>query len=835
MLLRIILTLNLVFSCITLKSQFSNERIFLDEKRNYIKEVITIDLDKDGDLDLIVASSLDVTLLENNGNKEYLAEKLLFESFTLESVEVVDIDNDMDLDFVVADAISIYIIKNDGEGNFQNKKELHQYSLESFIRPIYPSRVSDIMVDDINKDGNIDIIYNDRETDVVVWHKNIGDGNFSDQIVISRETGDFSLTSYNLGDLDNDGNKDIVINIGPTLSWYKIDSNGDFSEELIISDNLEEAIREILISDFDKDGNMDVVTLLNTKIDYYKGNAGAIEFSKKRLMSHQKAIETLVIKDFDNDLDLDIAYTYISSDRRNLVWLENFSNGVFSRERPIDTKLEDRANYIYAHDINFDGNFDLILTAEYEPFKNKIAFYENHIGFPTIEGRAFWDKNNNQIYDDSDFPVQNFLVQVTPNPLSSFSDENGYFRLYVDNGEYEILGLPDSCWEVSTDYANQVVNIEGGISQEVIYPLNSISNFKSSKVRINSGRTRCGFSTLFNLSIENDGCNLVNGKFGLVLSNLVRVVEMQTEPVEIKGDTLLWTYEELTSGENYRIDIVFEIAGTDFIGEFIELIGLSYIEDEFGNHNLANTYNYSSEIRCAYDPNDKLVNPNRLNQYSENYTLFEESLEYTIRFQNTGTDTAFNVSIRDTLDKNLEWTTFRPVMASHPYEAFSQDDGAVEFSFRDILLPDSTTNEPLSHGFVTYKISPKQELPENTKIENTASIYFDFNPPIVTNTIENIMVSVLPTTTSTNTIISTKSMQIDPNPFNNFLLIKSVSEFNKQLRISFFDVTGKEIKTEILQSMNEVIKTTNFNKGIYFYHVTDQIGNTITNGKLIKK
>jgi len=71
----------------------------------------------------------------------------------------------------------------------------------------------------------------------------------------------------------------------------------------------------------------------------------------------------------------------------------------------------------------------------------------------------------------------------------------------------------------------------------------------------------------------------------------------------------------------------------------------------------------------------------------------------------------------------------------------------VEFSFKNILLPDSTTNEPLSHGFVSYKINPKIGLTENTTIENTASIYFDFNPPIVTNTIQNVMVSELPKTT----------------------------------------------------------------------------------------
>jgi len=232
---------------------------------------------------------------------------------------------------------------------------------------------------------------------------------------------------------------------------------------------------------------------------------------------------------------------------------------------------------------------------------------------------------------------------------------------------------------------------------------------------------------------------------------LITLVDAEIEPQEIRNDTLLWNYEELFSLESKGLQLIFKIAGTDFIGDLIEVSALSYVEKEQGELELASTYEYRSLIRCAYDPNDKLVIPNRAfdtsAEYDQNYTLFEEQLEYTIRFQNTGNDTAFNVVLRDTLDKNLDWNTFKPVIASHPYETVLKNkEGAIEFSFRDILLPDSTTNEPLSHGFVTYKIAPKQGLPENTRIENTASIYFDFNPPIVTNTTQNVMVSELPKT-----------------------------------------------------------------------------------------
>ncbi|MEM1217059.1 MAG: PKD domain-containing protein, partial [Bacteroidota bacterium] len=158
------------------------------------------------------------------------------------------------------------------------------------------------------------------------------------------------------------------------------------------------------------------------------------------------------------------------------------------------------------------------------------------------------------------------------------------------------------------------------------------------------------------------------------------------------------------------------------------------------------TFDFTSVINCAYDPNDKQVHPNRSEQppFTQNYTLFAEELLYTIRFQNTGTDTAFNVVLRDQLSGDLDWSTFRPGSSSHPYDVTLDDEGLLEFYFRDILLPDSTTNEPLSHGFVDFTISAREDLVPNTSIDNTAGIYFDFNPPIITNMVNSMMLEELP-------------------------------------------------------------------------------------------
>jgi len=317
--------------------------------------------------------------------------------------------------------------------------------------------------------------------------------------------------------------------------------------------------------------------------------------------------------------------------------------------------------------------------------------------------------------------------------------------------------------------------------------------------------------------------------------SLTSFVEAHISPDEIRGDTLFWYHDQLNVSEIINIGLVLRIAGVEFIGETIQLKGLSYINGIEGNLMMSSSYDFQSEIRCGYDPNDKLVLPNRSMEYGLNYTLFEESLEYTIRFQNTGTDTAFNIVIKDVLDERLDWTTFQPITSSHPFETTLHSTGLVEFSFKNILLVDSIANELLSHGFVTYKISSKKELPENMHIENTANIYFDFNPPIITNTTTNVLVSQLPQTTSLNPIFVEQSVKVYPNPFKDYLIVEqSNKNFIKHSTISFFDVTGRRLQDIILTDVIQQIPISYLGKGLYFYQVITVDGNMIANGLAVK-
>lgn len=146
---------------------------------------------------------------------------------------------------------------------------------------------------------------------------------------------------------------------------------------------------------------------------------------------------------------------------------------------------------------------------------------------------------------------------------------------------------------------------------------------------------------------------------------------------------------------------------------------------------------YCGLVTGSYDPNDKTGYP--LGIGPDHWISPNGKLDYVIRFQNTGTDTAFTIVVRDTLDMDLNIYSVNSGVASNPYSFRMYGPRVLEWTFNNILLPDSTTDEPGSHGFVTFSVNQMPNLPDGTEINNVVGIYFDYNDPIITNTTSHII------------------------------------------------------------------------------------------------
>ncbi len=222
------------------------------------------------------------------------------------------------------------------------------------------------------------------------------------------------------------------------------------------------------------------------------------------------------------------------------------------------------------------------------------------------------------------------------------------------------------------------------------------------------------------------------------------------------------------------------------------------------------------EVIGSWDPNDKRGFPKG---YGEEHLIERgQELDYHIRFQNTGTDTAFNILIEDVLSPYLDMTTLRPGTSSHPYKLEILGSDTLHFIFENIMLPDSNINEPASHGFVKFRIAQKPNLDLGTTINNEAAIYFDFNDPVITNKTDHTIGEHFIVNT-TQVFIPNVSIQAFPNPFGTKTTIQLEGQDFQSGEIVLYDATGKLIRKQQFEGNEINLERKNLNSGLYLFQI----------------
>jgi uncharacterized delta-60 repeat protein/uncharacterized repeat protein (TIGR01451 family) len=234
-------------------------------------------------------------------------------------------------------------------------------------------------------------------------------------------------------------------------------------------------------------------------------------------------------------------------------------------------------------------------------------------------------------------------------------------------------------------------------------------------------------------------------------------------------------------------------------------------------------------ILDSYDPNDKLVSPK--GSTSQGNVLPGKYFTYTVRFQNTGNDTAYTVVVVDTLDPSLDPGTLEVLGSSHTYSFSISGKGnpVLKWRFANILLPDSFVNVVASNGFLTFRVKAKPGTPLGTQIKNNADIYFDFNDPIRTNTTLNTL--YIPTVTpgvidSVQVITAQKprlndvlSVKIYPNPTKGKLFVECG---NEKATVRLLSVTGKEVLSA--RPISGPLELGQIPKGLYHMEISTKAG-----------
>ena len=229
------------------------------------------------------------------------------------------------------------------------------------------------------------------------------------------------------------------------------------------------------------------------------------------------------------------------------------------------------------------------------------------------------------------------------------------------------------------------------------------------------------------------------------------------------------------------------------------------------NNPANNTFQYCSLVRNSLDPNEKEVTPDSV------APGYQDWLIYSIQFQNTGTAPAINIRVEDLLDNQLDLSTFEIINYSHAnIPSFSGD--TVNFNFRSIYLDDSTSNAAGSIGFVQYRIKPLPGLPVG-HIDNFASIYFDYNPAVITDTA--IVVSDI--LSGVNSPVVNSQISIYPNPTTGQFTITFANEI-KNTTVQIINPIGEVVFDARIPNASSESKSRiklDVAKGIYFVKITD--------------
>ncbi len=284
--------------------------------------------------------------------------------------------------------------------------------------------------------------------------------------------------------------------------------------------------------------------------------------------------------------------------------------------------------------------------------------------------------------------------------------------------------------------------------------------------------------------------------------------------------TLTWSLGNMPAQSGWQqVRMVYSVPNTLTLGSYLTCV--AQIEPSQGDCNpIDNISSITDQVVGSHDPNEKEVYP------SGPLTESDTVLNYTVRFQNNGNAPASLVVIKDTLSPNVDPASVIPGASSHPYKFSLSGTGMLTFTFENINLPDSVHDEPHSKGFVNYTVHTKPNLPIGTEVRNTANIYFDFNPAIVTNTTVNTRSDL----TGIHTISGTDGMQVSitPNPVQSQAVVHFTGATG-EISFELMDVTGKKVM-ETMTTRDLTLSASMFAAGIYTYIARDQAGH-ISTGK----
>ena len=479
-----------------------------------------------------------------------------------------------------------------------------------------------------------------------------------------------------------------------------------------------------------------------------------------------------------------------------------------------------------------------------------VTNFSNQNGFVTINNlststgvinctgftfNAFLDANNNGTKDTGEvnFPLGKFTYEKNDNGVvHNIIAPTGSFNIYdmVATNSYDVSFVVNPSYSSMYNVnPSQFLNLTptGAGMTTYNFPVTSLQNYNDLGVAVVPfNAPRPGFNYINRIVYANLGNQTIpSGTLSFTKPSAVSLVS--TTPATTNtptGFTLGFTNLLPFEVRTVNVTMLVPTIPTVNAGEF--LVSQASIVPTSGDVVLENNTNTLTQMVInAYDPNDKMEA--RGPQILHSSFTSNDYLYYTIRFENTGNASAINVRINDVLNSKLDENTLSMISSSHAYE-LDRIGTELNWKFNNIQLPVSVANTMIGKGYVTFKIKPKPGYVVGDIIPNVASIYFDFNPAIITNTFTTEFVALLESESFT-----TNEFMVYPNPTNSILNIQSKT--NQTIsEVNVYDLLGKKLTNKKVTVSNTEIDLINYTPGLYVLEIISA-DNQKSIHKIVKK